>query len=122
MPKQTVEKSRACRSEPGAWGPQIESGWERQPHPVFAAWPPRGERGMSVWDSMRDLVPYLTPEQRELRLDELGRRARCEVETIGHSVEGRPIRCVKLMCKGSAAGTVLLCGNIHGVELIASHL
>jgi hypothetical protein len=67
------------------------------------------------------LAPYLTPEQREARLDELARRAGIEPEVLGTSVEGRPIRCVKLPCKRSPEAAVLLCGNIHGVELIASH-
>jgi hypothetical protein len=67
------------------------------------------------------LAPYLTPEEREARLDELARRARLEVEELGSSVEGRPIRCVKLPCTRQPRGAVLLAGNIHGVELIASH-
>jgi hypothetical protein len=67
------------------------------------------------------LAPYLTPEGREARLEELARRAQIEIEELGTSVEGRPIRCVNLPCKGRAEGAVLLCGNIHGVELIASH-
>jgi hypothetical protein len=67
------------------------------------------------------LAPYLTSEEREARLDELARRARLEVEELGTSVEGRPIRCARVPSTGRSEGSVLLCGNIHGVELIASH-
>lgn len=68
------------------------------------------------------LDPYLDPDAREARLDELARRAGTEPEILGDSTEGRPIRAVELRCKGEAEAAVLLCGNIHGVELIASHV
>ena len=67
------------------------------------------------------MKPYLTPEEREKKLDRLAEKAHTEALVLGESVEGRPIRACKLPCKQKPEGAVLLCGNIHGVELIASH-
>lgn len=67
------------------------------------------------------LGSYLDPDDREARLDSLAKRAGVEPETLGVSTGGRPIRAVKLPCEKEPEAAVLLCGNIHGVELIASH-
>ncbi len=66
----------------------------------------------------RALPAYRSPEARERALDELTRRAKGDVVTLGASFEGRPIRAAKLGRPGGPR--VLITANIHGVEYIAT--
>lgn len=67
---------------------------------------------------MTALAPYPSPEAREAEFEASAAAVGAEVVPIGESVEGRPIRAVRV-----GAGQderVLVCANIHGVEFISA--
>ena len=67
--------------------------------------------------------PYPGEEQRERELDALAARAGASVITIGASVEGRPIRMARVPAADpTVKASVLVVGNIHGVEWIGSRV
>jgi len=67
------------------------------------------------------LAPYLSPDEREARLDALAADLGAEVRVFGHSVEGRPLRLARVPSVSSGVSDrVLVCANIHGPELIGS--
>ena len=69
---------------------------------------------------MTRLAPYRSPDTREEAVDALAEALNAEVHTLGASVEGRPIRAVRV--PGGDQGAVLVCANIHGVEYIATEM
>lgn len=76
-----------------------------------------------MWQCVMTLPsPYLSPEARETRVDELARALGAEIEIIGESHEGRAIRLVKVPAAVSGADTpkVLCCATIHGPEFVAN--
>lgn len=66
------------------------------------------------------LEPYPSPEERQARLDALAAALGGEVRTLGHSVEGRPIRAARIPRAGAGEESVLVCAGIHGVEFIGT--
>jgi hypothetical protein len=66
------------------------------------------------------LAPYPSPVARETELDRLATAAGGSIETLGESVEGRPIRAARVGVAGSDAPALLVTANIHGPELISS--
>ena len=66
--------------------------------------------------------PYLDPAERDGRLEAAADRLGAEIVTYGTSVEGRPLRAVRLPASSSSAPRVLCTANLHGPELISSHL
>lgn len=95
-----------------------------------------GSRLMSASDD--DLAPYPSPDAREAELDDVAARAGGEVRVYGESVEGRPLRVVRVPCRGRAQpeqaqrrgappgaaqpAHVLCAANIHGVEWIGNRV
>jgi hypothetical protein len=70
------------------------------------------------------LFPYRSPDAREADLMRLTEAAGGELVELGKSVEERPIWAARIPSSGSGEEKpkVLLSGNIHGVEFIATHL
>lgn len=68
------------------------------------------------------LEPYFTPEERESAATALADALGAEVLTYGHSVQGRPLRVVRVPCARARAPKVLITGNIHGVEWISGQV
>jgi predicted deacylase len=68
--------------------------------------------------SQSNLGPYLSPQQREARLDVLARTCSGDIVTYGHSVEGRPLRALRIPSQSSEPVSVLCSANIHGPEYI----
>ena len=74
------------------------------------------------------LAPYPSPEARERELE--GRVAALaervpaiEIVEYGHSVEGRPLRAVRIPAPGPGArARVLVCANTHGPEFIGNQV
>lgn len=74
-------------------------------------------------ESAELLAPYLSPDAREAELTRLVELLGGEVHTYGSSVEDRPLRAAYIPCSDpdlSKPPEVLLCANIHGLELIAT--
>lgn len=76
---------------------------------------------------MTDLAPYPSPEHRARELEELadslsvGSRD-VDIRTYGHSVEGRPLRAVRLAQGVGDRPRVLVCANTHGPEFIGNRV
>lgn len=70
------------------------------------------------------LGPYPSPEEREAELDTLAEAIRAEVITLGHSVEGRPIRAARVprLSDSQDPARVLVTANIHGVEYVGTRV
>ncbi len=68
------------------------------------------------------LRPYRDPEAREASLDELASRLGGELVVYGVSVEGRPLRALRVPSLRTHAPRALCCANIHGIEWIGAHL
>ena len=75
------------------------------------------------------LAPYPDPEGRERELSALAavvarRRPGVELVDYGHSVEGRPLRAVRIPANHgrSSAPRVLVCANTHGPEFIGNRV
>lgn len=69
-----------------------------------------------------DLAPYPSPAARDAWLRRAADAVRGEVLEIGRSVEGRALLAARVPATGAAPALcprLLLCANIHGVELIA---
>ena len=66
------------------------------------------------------LAGYRSPTERESALDQLATSARAEVHVLGTSVEGRPIRAVRVPSRQRSTRSVLVCAGIHGPEYIGS--
>jgi Zinc carboxypeptidase len=62
---------------------------------------------------------YCTPSEREARARSLAGAVGGEVRRLGSSVEGRPLDAIRVPAQGPSQDRVLVCANIHGVELIA---
>jgi predicted deacylase len=71
---------------------------------------------------MADLDPYRTPEARDADARALAGRLSAEVVTFGESVEGRPLLAVRVPALRPGAPAVLCAANLHGLELVASHV
>jgi hypothetical protein len=86
---------------------------------------PTSPRWGSRW-GVTPLDPYPSPERRERELDELAAAAgpRVEIVEYGQSVEGRPLRAVRIPAlePGSQAPRVLVCANTHGPEFIGNRV
>jgi hypothetical protein len=67
-----------------------------------------------------ELAPYRSPAAREEAVDALANALDAEVHALADSVEGRPIRAVRV--PGGDEGAVLICAGIHGVEYIATEV
>ncbi|MFC1705808.1 M14 family metallopeptidase [Planctomycetota bacterium] len=70
----------------------------------------------------RELAPYLSPERREARLEELAANSQAELVIYGNSVEGRPLRAARLAGPDTDCPRLLCTANIHGPEYISSTL
>ncbi len=68
------------------------------------------------------LAPYPDPDGREAELDALAAHLGGELVVYGESVQGRPLRAVRLPGPSSDAPRVLCSANIHGVEFIAGRV
>ncbi len=71
------------------------------------------------------LAPYPSPEARESEFETLARRAGGELVDYGESVEGRPLRALRLPATGAASSPrprVLCAANIHGIEYIGGRV
>jgi murein tripeptide amidase MpaA len=68
------------------------------------------------------LAPYRGPEAREAALDELSSRVGGELVVYGTSVEGRPLRALRVPSRQPSDRRLLCCANIHGVEWIGAHV
>jgi len=68
------------------------------------------------------LRPYRDPEAREATLDELASRLGGELVVYGSSVEGRPLRALRVPSRRKDAPRALCCANIHGIEWIGAHV
>ncbi len=68
------------------------------------------------------LAPYRGPEAREAALDELSSRLGGELVVYGTSVEGRPLRALRIPSRQPGDKRLLCCANIHGVEWIGAHV
>lgn len=75
------------------------------------------------------LSPYPGPEEREARLDLSAAALGAEIRVLGHSVEGRPLRAVRIPRLDEAgrplsldrdSPRVLVCANIHGLEWVSA--
>jgi hypothetical protein len=67
------------------------------------------------------LAPYLSPDDREARLEALAATLGAEVHEYGASVRGAPLRAVRVPTPaGPRAPRVLCSANIHGPELVGS--
>lgn len=64
------------------------------------------------------LAPYLSPEALDDRVDALAQRLHAEVVEYGRSVQGRPLRAVRVPAPG--ARRILCSANIHGPEFIGA--
>ena len=64
------------------------------------------------------LAPYLAPEALADRVDAVADRLHAEVVVYGASVEGRPLRAVRVPGPGAGLRRVLCSANIHGPEFI----
>jgi predicted deacylase len=71
---------------------------------------------------MAGLPGYRAPEARDEDLGRLAARGGGEVVRLGESVEGRPLLAARLPGPGPAAPRVLLLANVHGVEVVGSHV
>jgi predicted deacylase len=71
---------------------------------------------------MAELAPYRTPDQRDSDAHRLAERAGGEVVAFGESVEGRPLRVVRVPGPGPDAPRVLCAAGIHGIEVVAPHV
>jgi hypothetical protein len=70
---------------------------------------------------LSELGPYRTPEARTRELCELTGRAGGAIERYGESVQGRALEAARLPGPPGAP-RVLLCANLHGVEVIGAHV
>ena len=69
------------------------------------------------------LAPYPSPEARESEFETLARRASGEIVVYGESVEGRPLRALRLPAIGASDPPRVLCAaNIHGIEYIGGRV
>ncbi len=64
------------------------------------------------------LAPYLSPEALFDRTEALAERARAELVQYGTSVEGRPLRAVRVPGPADRLPRILCSANIHGPEFI----
>ena len=71
---------------------------------------------------MTPLDPYPSPEEREAIVARHTERLRAELRQYGTSVEGRPLRAVRLPASGNTSAAVLVTANIHGPEYVASQV
>ena len=68
------------------------------------------------------LAPYPDPAGREAELDALAARLGGELIVYGESLQGRPLRGLRLPGPDPDAPRVLCSANIHGVEFIAGRV
>ncbi|MEZ4381517.1 MAG: M14 family metallopeptidase [Nannocystaceae bacterium] len=68
------------------------------------------------------LTPYRDPEAREAAVDELAARLGGELVVYGESVEGRPLRALRVPARRAQAPRIVVGANIHGVEWIGAHV
>lgn len=68
------------------------------------------------------LAPYRSPAARDAHLAALADRLGAEPVDLGASVEGRPIRAVRVPATRATDDAVLVCAGIHGVEFIGTHV
>lgn len=68
------------------------------------------------------LGPYLSPEARTQRVRALAERADAELIEYGRSVEGEPLVAVRLPSPAPLAPRVLCSANLHGPEIVGSHV
>lgn len=66
------------------------------------------------------LTPYLSPEAFCRRVDALAEGLGAQVQTYGTSVEGRPLRAVRVPGRTQGLRRVLCSANIHGPEFIGA--
>jgi len=70
-----------------------------------------------------NLGDVLSPEARDARLRSLAASGGGTVETVGHSVQGRPLLAARLPSRGGPHAPKVLCAaNIHGVEFVATRV
>ncbi len=76
--------------------------------------------GVRIRSAVTDIAaPYLAPEQRELELDRLANTTGGSVFEFGRSVEGRPLRALRIHpLDGDPSARILCCANIHGLEYV----
>jgi hypothetical protein len=73
-------------------------------------------------DPRTALAPYPAPEAREAEEDTLAAKLGAEVLEYGKSVEGRPLRAIRVPATGATTARVLCAANIHGVEWIGGRV
>ncbi len=66
------------------------------------------------------LAPYLSPEVLSGRVEALAAALGAEVQTYGRSVQGRPLRAVRVPGHTQGLPRVLCSANIHGPEFIGA--
>jgi predicted deacylase len=70
----------------------------------------------------RELEPYPGPEAREAELDGLAEDLGATIEDYGRSVDGAPLRAIRVPALVDTAPRVLCCANIHGPEYIGGRV
>ena len=67
---------------------------------------------------------YPSPQAREDTLEALTQAAGGQVVELGRSVQGRPLRaaCLPALDEAKGAPKLLVCANLHGVELISTRV
>lgn len=66
------------------------------------------------------LAPYLSPEALDARVDALAESVGAEIQTYGTSVDGRPLRAVRVPAQANGLPRILCAANIHGPEFIGA--
>ncbi|MCR9165472.1 MAG: M14 family metallopeptidase [Nannocystaceae bacterium] len=67
---------------------------------------------------MSGLAPYLSPEALASRTESVAARLGAELVVYGDSVQGRPLRAIRIRGPGSSRPRILCSANIHGPEFI----
>ena len=89
--------------------------------PIGAPPAPRAPR-VQAPGSGSDLAPYLAPEAQDAALDALAVRLGGELVVYGASVDGRPLRALRVPSTTANAPRLLCGAMIHGVEWIAGQV
>ena len=68
------------------------------------------------------LQPYPSPQAREAEIDALAEDLGASIEEYGRSVDGAPLRAVRVPSLGENAPRILCSANIHGPEYVAGRV